>query len=137
MSQFFKIVVLLIAFGGVVYVMRMLQSPNTSAQMNSPDNPMSMLLGSDLRPLNWCMTKTEKLEIVASAKTISDAATLSRYCEIMIEPVVQSDMQVDDYQVVAVVSGEGKEKKLEKNSKGVFRVDGFPFHSKQLEKLFY
>lgn len=137
MTQFFKIALLLVSLGVVVYAMRLLQAPDVPTQLASPENPMALLLGSDLRPLNWCMVKVDKIELPGLGKNFNKTPDISRFCEVMIEPVNQNDLQIEDYQVVAVATGEGKTKKLERNSKGVFRVESFPFHSKQLEKQFY
>ena len=125
-----------LALGGVIYTMRLLQAPGFIGEATSPSNPLSLMLGAELRPMNWCPEKTMKLGIIKAQKDFTDAASISRFCEIMIEPVGSEEINVEDYQLVAVASGEGKEKKLERNSKSVFRVDGFPFHSKQLEKQF-
>lgn len=136
MSQFFKVALLLIAFAGVVYAMRTLRTTETS-QGGDPNSPMALLLGSNLRPLNWCPAQTEKIELPVAGKILSDAAGISRFCEIMIDGASQNDVQIEDYQVVAIASGAGQTKKLERNSRGIFRVEGFPFRSDQMQKLFY
>lgn len=135
-AQIFKIGALLLALVGVVYAMRAMQSQNFVSEVSAPSNPLSLMLGAELRPMNWCPEKAEKLELVSPARIFVDAPSISRFCEVMIEPVTEDDVKISDYQLVATASGSGSEKKLERNSKFVFRVGGFPFHSKQLEKQF-
>lgn len=135
-AQILKLGAMAVALAGVIYAMRLLQAPGFVSEVSGPSNPLSLMLGAELRPMNWCPEKTEKVEIPAAQKFFADAPSISRLCEIMIEPASTEEVQIEDYQVVATASGSGQVKKLERNSKSVFRVEALPFHSKQLEKQF-
>lgn len=134
MSFFMKTIFLIASLILVVYVMRTLNTPSMATQEGSAGAAAVSLFTGDLRPLNWCLADTSGIEIVGREETFKSAQDISKYCEIFIEPVTQDDAQVEDYKDLIVATSKDGKKKIERNSRGVFRAEGMPFRSKQLEK---
>ncbi|MDG0814844.1 hypothetical protein [Bdellovibrio svalbardensis] len=135
-----KVVMLVVALGAVIYGIKTLKSPEFSQKSNDPDNAISLLLGSDLRPLNWCFEKTTQMEILKDdgsiLKTIQDPAEISSLCETMIGGVTADKLsQAVFIRRLVVRKGEKDERVLEQAKEGgLFRVQEMPFTSPMLEK---
>lgn len=129
---------MLISFVCVIYVMRLLQQPPMADQGDTSGGAAVVsLFTGELRPFNWCPPETKKIERPGPGQVLSSAADISKYCEIFIEPTTQEDALIQDYNIVATASSDTLVKSIELNSRGVFRVEGMPFRSKQLLKWVY
>jgi hypothetical protein len=133
---FLKISAMVFALVVVFYAMRYLKSRDFVEQSKNPDSTLGLLLGtSEVKPFNWCPEKVQRVQILVPPQNITDTRELIGLCQVMMEPVLKTDADVADYHVVATAgAATGPEKKLERNSKGVFRVEGLPFRSKFLEQ---
>ncbi len=135
MNLFVKISALLIAFAGVVLLMKWLQGPSSSSSSRSG---LEFLLGTDAKPFNWCGSQAQNVHIFGKGLSETDALPLnsrdqSRICEVLIEPVAAEEVTGEFLGVAQAQTAEGPVV-LEQNEAGVFRVKGLPFRSKVLTK---
>lgn len=135
-----KALMMFVALGVVIYGIRTLKSSEFTQTSNDPNNALSLLLGSDVRPLNWCFGKTTKLEILADdgsvQRTLEKASEISSLCETMISGVTADQLAQAVFVRRLVARGEEKGEKVLEQSKqgGIFRSQGLPFTSPMLEK---
>ncbi len=131
---------MLVALGVVIYGIKVLKSPDFAKTSKNPDSAISLLLGNDLRPLNWCSGKTSKIEILNNEggiqKTLENSLEISSLCETMIGGVTADKLDQAVFVRRLVARGSEKEEKVLEQSKdgSLFRVQGLPFTSPMLEK---
>ncbi len=137
-----KLSVLILSFVAVVYGMNILRSSDFLGESRGTNNAVALLLGDDLRPLNWCPEKVTEVTLLHSLKeaslTVKSAQELSAFCELMIGPVNQDQLnqakfdkrlQADSLtRSITVILEQSQDGKL-------FRVQGMPFSSPMLEKV--
>jgi hypothetical protein len=139
-SFLFKVLVLAVAFGGVIYSIRSLRSPEFERKAMEPDNALAVLIGSDYRPYTWCPKETSKVDIFANSgsiqKSLTAAAEVSTVCELMMGPVSADDAKDTKFvQRMAATGADNTTVILEQiPDKGVFRVKGLSFSSPMLVK---
>jgi hypothetical protein len=139
-SFLFKVLVLLVAFAGVIYSIRSLKSPEFERKAMDPDNALAVLIGSDYRPYTWCPKATSKVEVFADSgsvqKTLTTAPEISTVCELMMGPVSADDAKNTKFvQRMAATGPDNTTIILEQiPDKAVFRVKGMSFSSPMLIK---
>lgn len=139
-SFLFKVLVLLVAFAGVIYSIRSLKSPEFERKAMDPDNALAVLIGSDYRPYTWCPKATAKVEVFADSgsvqKTLTTAPEISTVCELMMGPVSADDAKNTNFvQRMAATGPDNTTIILEQiPDKAVFRVKGMSFSSPMLIK---
>ena len=136
----FKVRMLLVSFGVVIFGIKTLKSPEFTRNSQNPDSAMSLLLGSDVRPLNWCPEKTLRLELLDNngqiQRTVESSQEISSLCETMIGGVNQDQLAKAVFHDRIVSRNSDKVRKiLEQSEDGsLFRVQGMPFSSPMLQK---
>ncbi|WP_374076715.1 hypothetical protein [Bdellovibrio bacteriovorus] len=140
-----KVSMLLLALAAVIYGIKALQSPKIQTQAGDPNSVIGLLVGSDMRMLNWCPGTVTKVEVYSEAgeilKTLTSKQDLSAVCELMIGGFTQDPAEVPVYKLKMKAYPEsGNPVSLEKSSQTpIFRVQGMPFSSpglvKALERL--
>lgn len=143
-ANILKIVVLIGIFFGVVYMIRLLKSPDvvSATTTPNPNSALGILLGApDVRPFNWCEEFTGPVQIYpadmnskALPKKLGNKER-ARICTGIMEPASLEDAQGEYRPVAEVLEEKGAGPVLEQNAQGVFRTKGLPFRSKALEKV--
>jgi hypothetical protein len=130
-----------LALAGIFYSMRYMRSQEFIAKTQSPDSPLSILLGTDgAKAYNWCPTPLKSLSLfsqdkqVSSLKPLTTAADWAVICEILTEPVAKEDAGGSFRNIVMALPEGGEAVYLEQNDKGVFRVLRTSFRSQSLAK---
>lgn len=139
-SFYAKIGLLIVALGGVFYIINMLDSGAVTKRLTDPNSSLGLLLGSDLKPHNWCPANTVEVEVFddsgKSLKTVSSAVDISAACEIMVGSF--SNEGIDEANFIRRLAAKGKDgqtRVLEHiPEKPIFRVQGLPFSSPMLLK---
>lgn len=138
-SFFLKVIVLVISLAGVIYAIVSLRS-NGFDSGTDQNSAMSLLIGGDYRPINWCPTPTERVEILDPTgqvmATITEQAEISALCEIMMGAFSSEGVSEADYKIRMIAyDKQGNSKPLEQNlGQSVFRFEGMPFSSPMLIK---
>lgn len=128
------------ALGGVFYIIHQLDSGVVTKRLTDPNNSLGLLLGSDLKPYNWCPQETMAVEIFGNAGEsvgiVSSALEISSACEIMVEPFSSDGIDEKDFTKRLAAKGkDGQVRILEQiPEKSIFRVQGLPFSSPMLLK---
>jgi len=139
-SFLLKVIVLAIAFAGVIYSIRSLKSPEFERKAMEPDNALAVLIGSDYRPYTWCPKETSKVDIFANSgsiqKSLTMAADISFVCELMMGPVLAEDAKNTNFVQRMAATGPGNTTVILEQipDKAVFRVKGLSFSSPMLVK---
>ncbi|GEM_PF-1556681 len=139
-SFFLKIIVLVISLAGVIYAIVSLRENGFGSQDQDQNSAMSLLLGGDYRPINWCPTPTERVEILDPTgqvmATVTDEAEISALCEIMMGAFSSEGVSEADYKTRLIAyDKQGNSKSMEQNlGQSVFRFEGMPFSSPMLIK---
>ena len=139
-SLLLKVVVLLISLTGVIYAIVSLRTNGFGSGGQDQNSPMSLLLGGDYRPINWCPIPTERVEILDPTgqvmATITNEAEISALCEIMMGAFSSEGVSEADYKTRMIAyDKQGNSKSLEQNlGQSVFRFEGMPFSSPMLIK---
>lgn len=139
-SFFFKVLMLAVAFAGVILAIRSLKSPEFERKAMDPDNALAVLIGSDYRPYTWCPKDTTKVDVFSDSgavhKTLTTPAEIATVCELMMGPVSAEDAKATAFvQRMASVGADNVAVILEQiPNKGVFRVKGLSFSSPMLLK---
>ncbi|KYG69054.1 hypothetical protein AZI87_07475 [Bdellovibrio bacteriovorus] len=139
-SFYFKIAMMIVSLGVVLYAIRALQTREFKQKLSDPQSALGILIGSDYRPMNWCPPETAKVEIYSLTgelkKTLTSSSEISSVCEIMLGGFTSEGVDEAAYKkrLVALTSS-GESKTLEQNEKiPVFRAQGMPFSSPMLTK---
>lgn len=136
-----KIAFMIGSFGLVIYGMKQLRSPEFARDTQKEDNALSLLLGGDTRPLNWCLADTKKVEIYSEKgevlKTLETPKDISSVCEILIGPISAEAVQKSQFsRRLVATDAKGVVKTLEQAPNSpFFRVDEMPMSSTVLEKV--
>jgi hypothetical protein len=130
-----KISFLAFALFAVIIIIAKLQNQNPSP---GGDDALQILMGGDVgRPLNWCPTDVNRLEIAAEpSQTVTEGAQIQSYCQLLSESFDSSKIDMQSFKPLMKAFGaNGKEIVLEADaSRQVFRYEGLPFGSKQLSR---
>ncbi|MNJ90988.1 hypothetical protein D3C87_86290 [compost metagenome] len=127
---------MLLALAGVIWAIRALQSYEGPKN----DDALSVLLGGDAKPFNWCPENTILVEWFAAGgdrqRTFEKATEAASVCELMIEGFSSEGLEKPTFRKLLVATdSQGKEKVLEKaEGHEVYRVDGMPFKAPMLKK---
>ncbi|KHD88552.1 MAG: hypothetical protein OM95_08575 [Bdellovibrio sp. ArHS] len=139
-SFYFKIAMMIVSLGAVLYAIRALQTREFKQKLSDPQSALGVLIGSDYRPLNWCPGGTVKVEVYSLTgelkKTLTSSSEISGVCEIMMGGFTSEGVEEAAYKkrLIALTSS-GESKILEQNEKvPVFRAQGMPFSSPMLTK---
>ncbi len=120
--------------------MQHLASRDFVQKMQSPDNPMSVLLGSGVKTTRWCPLSLKGLQLFSldparsATKEISSPEERTSLCETVFESVQKEDLEESFHPVLQAFPAQGEVITLERNDKGVFRFSGMSFRSQDLEK---
>ena len=131
---------MILALVGVIYLMRTLNSGDAERSMSDPQSALGILIGAELRPLNWCPEDVSRIEIFdqdgAQLKSFTSKVELSRVCELMVGGFQKTDDQQLTFKKRIVASNaQGKHEFLEQaNLPSIYRVQGMPFGSPMLDK---
>lgn len=131
-----------ISLGLVIYAIQALKSPSFQKQAADPSSALSILIGAEHRPFNWCPKAVRRVDVLDSegvvAASFSSAADLSAVCEVMMGAAPADEVDKLEFKklLVASASEAAKPVILEKTvEKAIFRVHGMPFTSQNLEKV--
>ncbi|MBO9666593.1 MAG: hypothetical protein J7501_07235 [Bdellovibrio sp.] len=137
---YLKVLFMVGSLGLVIYGIQTLRSQKFNQEVQKEDSALSVLLGSDARPMNWCALETQTVNIYDVAgeiqRTLTDSKDLSAVCEILIGPITKeaAERSVFAKRMVAK-DAKGAEKVLEQApGTPYFRTQGLPFSSPMLEK---
>lgn len=139
-SLLLKVAVLLMSLAGVIYAIVSLRTNGFGSGDQDQNSAMSLLIGGDYRPINWCPTPTERVEILDPTgqvmATITDEAETSALCEIMMGAFSSEGVSEADYKTRLIAyDKQGNSKSMEQNlGQSVFRFEGMPFSSPMLIK---
>lgn len=127
------------SLGLVIYGIQTLKSPKFAEQAQKEDSALNLLLGTEARPMNWCMMNPVKVEIYSGeklVKTLTENKDISAVCEILIGSLTKEAADKAPYaKRLVATDAKGTEKVLEQAyGTGYFRVQGMPFSSPMLEK---
>ncbi len=127
-----------LALVGIFYLMRALDSGDVERSISNSGSGLGILIGSDLRPLNWCPPSVTKIEIYSPdgvvIKTFESAVELSRLCELMVGGFHKaSEQEPTFYKKMRAFSAAGETLQLDQATQpGLYRVQGMPFSSPML-----
>ncbi|QLY25570.1 hypothetical protein [Bdellovibrio sp. KM01] len=136
-----KVAFMIGSFGLVIYGMQQLRSSEFAREAQKDDSALSLLLGGETRPLNWCLPETKKVEILSEKgevlKALTSAQDISSVCEILIGPISTDVVQKSKFNRRLVASdAKGTTKTLEQAANSpYFRADEMPMSSVMLEKV--
>lgn len=136
---FAKVLFMVGSLGLVIYGIKTLKSPQFVEETKKDDSALNLLLGSESRPMNWCMANPAKVEIYSGeklVKTLTENRDISAVCEILIGSITKEAAEKAPYaKRLVATDAQGAEKVLEQAfGTGYFRTQGMPFSSPMLEK---
>jgi hypothetical protein len=136
-----KILGMLVLLVFVVYTIKFIKSDEFVQNAESSDSALSILIGSQAHPVNWCPRQVTKLEVFDDdghvTQTLTTYPETVRVCEVMMGSVAKDALDSTEFVQRAIATGaKGEQKILEQGKKGspIFRLQGMPFTSAMLEK---
>ncbi|MBK9322101.1 MAG: hypothetical protein IPM97_03930 [Bdellovibrionaceae bacterium] len=132
-----KIVMMAIALCGVFYVMSQLRLESRTEPGVDSKNPLALLFGADIRPLNWCPETVQRLVIDGpTQENITDPVQIQSYCQILMNSFDNTTLEKGSFKpVLRAIGADNKSIFIEADSTGkIFRFQGLPFGSKQLSR---
>ncbi|WP_413559290.1 hypothetical protein [Bdellovibrio sp. HCB209] len=136
-----KVAFMIGSFGLVIYGMKQLRSSEFAREASKDDSALSLLLGGETRPLNWCLAETKKVEIYSEKgevqKTLETPVDISSVCEILVGPISSDIVEKAQFaRRLVATDAKGTSKTLEQApNSSFFRVDDMPMSSVMLEKV--
>ncbi len=119
--------------------MRALSSGDVERSISNPRSGLGLLIGAELRPLNWCPQSAKKIEVYSRdgtlVKTFDSAMDLSRLCELMVGGFQkQAEKEPTFHKKMVASNPEGETQQLDQATQpGLYRVQGMPFSSPMLD----
>ncbi len=136
-----KVAFMIGSFGLVIYGMKQLRSSEFAREAQKDDSALSLLLGGETKPVNWCFPETTKVDILSDKgevlKSLTSAQDISSVCEILIGPISADVVQKAPFTRRLVASdAKGTTKNLEQAPNSpFFRADEMPMSSVMLQKV--
>jgi hypothetical protein len=136
-----KVAFMIGSFGLVIYGMKQLKSADFAREAQKDDSALSLLLGGESKPVNWCFPETKKVDVLSDKgeilKSLTSAQDISSVCEILIGPISTEVVQKSQFTRRLVASDtKGATKTLEQAPNSpFFRADEMPMSSAMLEKV--
>ncbi|WP_413576505.1 hypothetical protein ACLVWU_00515 [Bdellovibrio sp. HCB290] len=136
-----KVAFMIGSFGLVIYGMQQLRSSDFARDAQKDDSALSLLLGGETRPLNWCPAETKKVDVLSEKgeviKTLEAAPDISSVCEIMIGSISEEVVQKSQFsRRLVATDAKGATKTVEQvPNTPFFKVDDMPLSSALLEKV--
>lgn len=99
-----------------------------------PSSTLSILLGAEMRPLNWCPPETMYIQSADKKVVANNPAQLAMFCETM-TTAASPEPATATKDLVLIAVARTKTVELMISPSGNFYVNGLPFKSKSLLQM--
>lgn len=121
---------------GIVSLIGKLNDGAIQEKAKDPSSALSILIGAESRPMNWCPSDVESIESTDGKVLAELKVEISKYCELMVNVAeVNKDKKNASQSLVLVAKGKSKKVELYLDSLNNLIADGMPFRSEQLLQL--
>ena len=134
---YIRIAIMLAALYGIISVIRSLDGGTIEKKAQDPSSALSILIGNEMRPMNWCPPATTHLQSAEGSVIAKGPTEIAHFCEVMttsahVLPGESGKMDPGPVVLFAVSPKETVELRLD--SKQNFSAKGLPFQSEALLK---
>lgn len=128
---YFRIAIMLAALYAIVSIIKNLNAEVIEDKAKDPSSILSVLIGSELRPMNWCPPDLMYIQDMDKKVIANKPDQFATFCEIMTSPATKETPSTQRKAVLLAV-GRDSQVVLEWSTAKNFSVKGLPFQSTYL-----